>query len=143
MNNDTINLLKECNAGCKSATNSMEQVMSYVKNEKLKALIDKYNDSHIKLGDECHNMLNELGEQEKDPQKIPAMMAKVGTDMKLMMENTTHKVADLLIDGCNMGIKSLCGYINQYSTADETSTKLARRLVKIEQDFMNDLLEYL
>ena len=143
MNNDTINLLKECNAGCKSATNSMEQVMSYVKNEKLKALIDKYNDSHIKLGDECHNMLNELGEQEKEPQKIPAMMAKVGTDMKLMMENTTHKVADLLIDGCNMGIKSLCGYINQYSTADETSTKLARRLVKIEQDFMNDLLEYL
>lgn len=143
MNNDTINLLKECNAGCKSATNSMEQVMGYVKNEKLKALIDKYNDSHIKLGDECHNMLNELGEQEKDPQKIPAMMAKVGTDMKLMMENTTHKVADLLIDGCNMGIKSLCGYINQYSTADEASTKLARRLVKIEQDFMNDLLEYL
>ena len=75
MNNDTINLLKECNAGCKSATNSMEQVMSYVKNEKLKALIDKYNDSHIKLGDECHNMLNELGEQEKDPQKIPAMQS--------------------------------------------------------------------
>lgn len=143
MNNDTVNLLKECNAGCKSATNSMEQVLGYVKNEKLKALIDRYNDSHIKLGDECHNMLNELCEQEKDPQKIPAMMAKVGTDMKLMMENTTHKVADLLIDGCNMGIKSLCGYINRYSTADEKSIKLARRLVKIEQDFMNDLLEFL
>lgn len=143
MNNDTVNLLKECNAGCKSATNSMEQVLGYVKNEKLRALIDKYNDSHIKLGDECHDMLNELGEQEKEPQKIPAMMAKVGTDMKLMMENTTHKVADLLIDGCNMGIKSLCGYINKYTTADETSTKLARKLVKIEQDFMNDLLEFL
>lgn len=143
MNNDTINLLKECNAGCKSATNSMEQVMEYVKNEKLKALIEKYNDSHIKLGDECHDMLNSLGENEKDPQKIPAMMAKVGTDMKLMLDNTSHKVADLLIDGCNMGIKSLCGYINQYSTADEACTKLARKLVRIEQDFMNDLLEFL
>ena len=29
--NDTVCLLKECNAGCKSATNSMEQVMGYVK----------------------------------------------------------------------------------------------------------------
>lgn len=143
MNNDTVNLLKECNAGCKSATNSMEQVMEYVKNEKLRALIDRYNDSHIKIGDECHDILNSLGEQEKDPQKISAMMAKVGTDMKLMMENTTHKVADLLVDGCNMGIKSLCGYINQYTTADETSIKLAKKLVSLEKDFMNELLEYL
>lgn len=143
MNNDTVNLLKECNAGCKSATNSMEQVMEYVKNEKLRALIDRYNDSHIKIGDECHDILNSLGEQEKDPQKISAMMAKVGTDMKLMMENTTHKVADLLVDGCNMGIKSLCRYINQYTTADETSIKLAKKLVSLEKDFMNELLEYL
>ena len=143
MNNDTVNLLKECNAGCKSATNSMEQVMEYVKNEKLRALIDRYNDSHIKIGDECHDILNSLGEQEKDPQKISAMMAKVGTDMKLMMENTTRKVADLLVDGCNMGIKSLCRYINQYTTADETSIKLAKKLVSLEKDFMNELLEYL
>ena len=27
MNEDSINLLKECNSGCKSATNSMGQVM--------------------------------------------------------------------------------------------------------------------
>lgn len=87
--------------------------------------------------------MNSLGEQEKDPQKISAMMAKVGTDMKLMMENTTHKVADLLVDGCNMGIKSLCRYINQYTTADETSIKLAKKLVSLEKDFMNELLEYL
>lgn len=143
MDNDTVNLLKECNAGCKSATNSMEQVLEYVKNEKLRSLIESYNDRHIKIGDECHAMLNELGEDEKDPQKIPAMMAKVGTDMKLMMENSTHKIAELLIDGCNMGIKSLCEYINKYTTADEKCIKLARKLVKEEQEFMNDLLEYL
>jgi predicted nucleic acid-binding Zn-ribbon protein len=114
-----------------------------VKNEKLKALIEKCNDSHIKLGDECHDMLNELGENEKDPQKVSSMMAKLGTEMKLMMENTTHKVADLLIDGCNMGIKSLYEYINKYTTADEKSTGLAKKLVRIEQEFMNDLLEFL
>lgn len=37
MNEDTINLLQECNAGCKSATNSMEQVLPYIKNENLKS----------------------------------------------------------------------------------------------------------
>ena len=35
MHEDSINLLKECNSGCKSATNSMEQVLPYITNEKL------------------------------------------------------------------------------------------------------------
>ncbi|MBE5938167.1 MAG: hypothetical protein E7265_09095 [Lachnospiraceae bacterium] len=143
MNNDTVNLLKECNAGCKSATNSMEQVLGFVKNEKLRQLIERYNDSHIKIGDECHDMLNEMNENEKDPQKAASMMAKIGTEMKLMMDDSTKKVAELLIDGCNMGIKSLCKYINQYTTADEKCLRLTKRLVKLEQDFMNELLAYL
>jgi hypothetical protein len=51
MNEDTIKLLKELNAGCKSGTNSMEQVMPHVENEELKSLINKYNDIHISIGD--------------------------------------------------------------------------------------------
>ena len=121
----------------------MEQVLGFVKNEKLRQLIERYNDSHIKIGDECHDMLNEMNENEKDPQKAASMMAKIGTEMKLMMDDSTKKVAELLIDGCNMGIKSLCKYINQYTTADEKCLRLTKRLVKLEQDFTNDLLAYL
>ena len=70
MNEDTIFLLRELNAGCKSATNSMEQVKPYITNEKLMSIINEYNDKHIKIGDECHQMLNESNEGEKDPQEI-------------------------------------------------------------------------
>ncbi len=143
MNEDTISLLKECNSGCKSATNSMEQVLGYVKNEKLAALINKYNDKHIKLGDECHKLLNENNEDEKDPSKISAMFAEMGTDIKLKMENSTHKIADLLIDGCTMGIKSLSEYLHKYRSADENIIDLTKRLIKAEQEFMDELLEFL
>ncbi len=143
MNEDTISLLKECNSGCKSATNSMEQVLGYVKNEKLAALIDKYNDKHIKVGDECHKLLNENNEDEKDPSKISAMFAEMGTDIKLKMENTTHKIADLLIDGCVMGIKSLSEYLHKYRSADENIVDLTKKLIKIEREFMDELLEFL
>ncbi len=143
MNEDTISLLKECNSGCKSATNSMEQVLGYVKNEKLAALIDKYNDKHIKLGDECHKLLNENNEDEKDPSKISSMFAEMGTDIKLKMESSTHKIADLLIDGCVMGIKSLSGYLHKYRSAEDNVTDLTKRLIKAEQEFMDELLEFL
>ena len=143
MNEDTINLLKECNAGCKSATNSMEQVQSYIENEKLKSIIDEYNDKHIKIGDECHQMLNVYHEKEKDPQVSAKAFSWISTEMKLMMNNDDHKIADIMIDGCNMGIKSVSGYINKYKTADKDSVDLAKKLVKVEQEFMNELLGYL
>lgn len=143
MNDDTINLLKECNAGCKSATNSMEQVQQYMNDENLKILIDEYNDKHIKLGDECHQMLNELEEEEKDPSTMAKAFSWFSTEVKLMMDDSSHKIADLMIDGCNMGIKSVSEYINKYNTASNESMDLAKRLVKIEQDFMSMLLIYL
>lgn len=143
MSNDTVKLLRECNAGCKSATNSMEQVLRYLDNEDLKILIDEYNDKHIKLGDECHQMLNELDEEEKDPDKMAKTFSWISTEVKLMMDDNSQKIAELMIDGCNMGIKSLSKYINQYKNASNESVDLAKRLIKIEQEFMNELLKYL
>jgi len=143
MNEDTINLLKECNAGCKSATNSMEQVKPYIENESLKAIIDNYNDKHIKIGDECHQMLNKYHEEEKDPQAIAKAFSWISTEMKLMLKGNSNEVADIMIDGCNMGIKSVSKYINKYKNASNESINLAKSIVKIEQEFMNELLAYL
>lgn len=143
MNEDTIFLLRECNAGCKSATNSMEQVIPYISNEKLLSIINDYNDKHIKLGDECHQMLNENNEGEKDPKVTAKAFSWISTEMKLIMNNDNHKIADIMIDGCNMGIKSVSKYINKYKAASDGSINLAKKLVKIEQEFMNDMLEYM
>ncbi len=143
MSEDTIKLLKECNSGCKSATNSMEQVHPYINNESLKTLIDEYNDKHIKIGDECHQLLNELQEEEKDPNPVAKAFSWVSTEIKLMMNDDTHKIAELMIDGCNMGIKSVSEYINKYKNASSESIELAKRLVSVEQDFMNKLLAFL
>ena len=143
MSNDTVKLLRECNAGCKSATNSMEQVLRYLDNEDLKMLIDEYNDKHIRLRDECHQMLNELDEEEKDPDKMAKTFSWISTEVKLMMDDNSQKIAELMIDGCNLGIKSLSKYINQYKNASNESVDLAKRLIKIEQEFMNELLKYL
>ena len=143
MNEDSINLLKECNAGCKSATNSMEQVEPFINNEELRSVIDKYNDKHIKIGDECHEMLNEMGEDEKDPHAIAKVFSWVSTEVKLMVNDDSSKIAQLMVDGCNMGIKSVSKYINQYKDTSKEIMTLAKNLVKIEQEFMDDLLVFI
>ena len=143
MKYESVELLKECNSGCKSATNSMEQVLSYVKEESLKKIIDDYNKKHIKLGDECHKLLNDMGEDEKDPNAFSQAMASFGTDLKLMMNDGSDKIADLMVDGCNMGIKSLSKAVNKYKDAEDKVKDIAFEIISIEQDFMNELLGYL
>ena len=143
MNRDTVCLLKECNSGCKCATNSMEQMMPFLKDKpELKKLIEHYNDRHIKIGDECHALLNSVDLDEKDPPSIVKAMSWFSTEIKLLMDDTESRIAGLMVDGCSMGIKSLSGYLNQYSEASEDCRKLTRKLIDLEQEFMDELLKF-
>lgn len=65
------------------------------------------------------------------------------TNMKLGMDNSDSTIADLVTDGCDMGIKSLHKYMNQYKAADETSKGLCRDLISIEEELRKDLRKYL
>ena len=143
MNQDTINLLQQCNAGCKNATNSMEQVTPFIKDESFHQLIADYDRKHIALGDECHKLLAQCGEEEKDPSTVTKAFSWLGTEMKMLADDSTKKIAELMMDGCHMGIKSVGGYCNQYRSATPESMRLARHLIETEQTFQKDLLTYL
>ena len=143
MIDDTKKLLKECNAGCKSATNSIEQVIEFVKDSEFKELLENYNKKHIDIGDKCHELLNNINEDEKDPKIIAKTMAWFSTEIKLMLDNTNAEISDLLIDGCNMGIKSLNKYINSYPSASSNVIDLTKKLIEIEENMREDLYKYL
>lgn len=143
MNVDTINLLKECNSGCKMATDTIEQVMPHVRDEKMKEELQQYNAVHVKLGDKCHELLNRFGKDEKDPAAMAKVMAKIETGMKIMMDGDGEKIADLMVDGCGMGIKSLHKQMNRYPAADAEVKKLTKDIIEAEEKFMRTMYQYL
>ena len=69
MQDHTIRLLKECNSGCKMAVNSMQQILGYVSDGKLRRLIEEYEEKHQKLEYESFRKLTELNEAGKEPEK--------------------------------------------------------------------------
>ncbi len=139
MNQDSINLLKECNAGCKSAVNSLHQIKGYTKEERLIKLIDKYTKKYEDIGDKIHDVLNRQGESEKDPQTISKAFATAGTEMKLMFNSDEDNITKLLLDGCNMAVKSVSEYVNKYKEADNDSINMANDLIDLAVDFIKDL----
>lgn len=142
-NSDTVKLLKECDAGSKMAVTSLDEVMENVKDEKLKELLKTSKDHHENLGNEIHSLLIEYHSEEKDPNPMAKSMSWLKTNMKMSMDKSDATVADLLTDGCNMGIKSLYKYMNQYPTADKKVVHLCNNLIDIERQLREGLRKYL
>lgn len=143
MNEDTVKLLRECNSGIKMGVESIDNVYPYVKSESLKKVLNACKDKHATLGDEAHRELLNADESTKNVHPV----AQVMSDMKIRAKITIHKsdstIADLMTDGCNMGIKSIYKYLNQYKNASDTSKSIANRLISMEQELRTDLRQYL
>lgn len=139
----TKKLLEECNSGCKMGINSMKQVSDYIKDDKLKDLVNEYIRKHQDLEKETSRLLQQSGEEEKDPGPVAAAFSKVTTEVKLMIKDDSSQIAKLLTDGSNMGIQSISKAVNQYCHASTDSIALAKRLVKAEERFMKDLQPFL
>lgn len=140
---DTEKLLQECDAGTKMAVTSIDEVMDKVTSSNMKSLLEETKDHHSKLGNEIHSLLISHDTDEKDPSPIAKSMSWMKTNMNMYMDKSDETVADLLTDGCNMGVKSLNRYLNQYKAADKKSKELCTRLISIEEQFCKELSQYL
>lgn len=140
---DTIKLLRECDAGVKMGVTSIDDVLQYVHAAKLKELLTECKDEHEQLGREIQQLLDRYGDDGKDPNPMAKGMSWMKTNVKLAMNESDHTIADLITDGCNMGVKSLNRYLNQYKAADEVSKDIAKRLINLEEKLAVDIRGFL
>ena len=142
-NRDSIKLLKECDAGSKMAVSSLEDILDKVENVHLKKLLHETKEHHEQLGNEIHSLLMKYGSEEKDPNPMAKGMSWIKTNAKKMVDESDETVADLITDGCNMGVKSLNKYLNQYKAADEVSKDITKRLINLEEKLAIDIRQFL
>ena len=140
---DTIKLLRECDAGVKMGVSSIEEVLPYVKSDKLEALLTKCKEEHGGLDREIQELLDKYKDDGKNPNPIAKGMSWMKTSVKLAMHESDHTIADLMTDGCNMGVKSLNRYLNQYEAADEVTKDITKRLIQLEEKLAVDIRGYL
>ena len=140
---DTIKLLNECNAGIKMAVESLDEVLDKAKNENLITILRNSLEEHKKLGDLTHQKLNEFHDKDKEPSALAKAMSWMSTNLKLFTGDVDEKIADLITEGCNMGIKSISRYLNQYPNSRDDVKDLVHELIKIEDKLVLELRSYL
>lgn len=140
---DTICLLRECDAGIKMGISSINDVLDSVQSEGLKKYLTDCKAEHQALEQEIQTLLRDYHDEGKQPNVMAKSMSWVKTNMKMAVDGSDQTIADLMTDGCNMGVKSLNKYLNQYKAASERVKDIAKRLINLEEKLTVDIRKYL
>ena len=140
---DTIRLYRECDSGVKMGISSIGDVVDHVKSDELRTLLIDCKREHERLEEQIKERLDSYGDDGKRPNPIAKGMSWVKTEMKLAMHDSDKTIASLMTDGCDMGVKSLSKYLNQYEAAEEHAKDTAKKLIAIEDRLSTDLRGFL
>ncbi|MGN0775008.1 MAG: hypothetical protein ACI4MP_14580 [Candidatus Ventricola sp.] len=140
---DTLRLLRECDAGIKMGVSAIDEVVDKAQDEALRGLLSRSKAEHEALKASLQAALDRFGIEGKNPPPVAKALSAVKTGMELRMKPTDAAIADLITDGCGMGIKSLSKYLNQYAAADESAKDVCKKLIALEEQLAKALRGYL
>ena len=140
---DTIRLLRECDAGIQMGVSAIDDVLERVQAPDMYRRLSACKRAHESLKTEINVMLADCHDDGKAPNPLAQGMSWLKTNAAIAMNGSDQTIASLMTDGCNMGVKSLGRYLNQYEAASEDSKDITKRLIGLEQKLSDDLCEYL
>lgn len=140
---DTIKLLRECDSGIKMGISAIDEVMEYAHSDEMRVFLQESSEENERLKNDLQKVLADYNDNGKEPDPIAKGMSWIKTNFKLKMNESDSTIAELMTDGCNMGIESLSRYLNQYKAADERSKSIAKRLIKAEEKLSQNMRQFL
>lgn len=140
---DSVRLLRETNAGIQMGMSSIDDIIDDIDNTELRTVMSDARKEHEQLGGEAHEMLLRYGCDTKEPHPIAKAMSTIKTNVKMAAEHDDKAAAELLTDGCNMGVKKLNQYLNDYSKADPEIKSLTKKVIRSEEKLCKDVRAYL
>jgi hypothetical protein len=139
-----------CMVSCASSPTVMTIGTYEVSYDMLRYFVKNYmngytdiTEQHFMVDSELQEQLDRFGDEGKDPNPMAKGMSWMKTNVKLGLKESDKTIADLITDGCNMGVKSLNRYLNQYEAADERSKDITKRLINLEEQLAVDIRQFL
>lgn len=145
MDNNDLNVLDEVNKGATMGMDAIEFITKKVGDENFKKTLDieynKYRDISRRA-----NKIYDTYTYEKEPHETSAMnkiMTWWGVQMKAMNDKSNSNLSEMLMNGTNMGIIEGRRLLNQNPNINEEIHTLLGDFVKMQEDSVETLKQYL
>ena len=144
--NTEVNVLDELNKGASMGKDAIHYIMDKVEDDSLKKELNRQYHKYKVISDEIHKLYPEYAEnEESEPHETNAMtrfMTWAGIEMKTMNDDTTSHLAEILMQGTNMGIIEGRRLLN-HKGEDENINRLLDEYVEMQEEAVEKLKEFL
>lgn len=138
-----INVLDELNKGACMGQDAIHFILDKVKDNDLKKVLNEQYKKYQDITDRISKLYPEYSE--KEPHETNAMnkvMTWYGIEMKTLMDDSTSKITELLLQGTNMGIIEGRKLLNNKDT-DKEIHKLIQEYVNMQEECVEQLKQFL
>ena len=143
--NETAELLDRMYKNVKMGSDSIVNLMPKVKDENLRTEMTRELSRLEGFSSEISKMLRAEGKKPKEEGIVSKLSAKMRMNMNTMIESTSSHIAEMMMEGYTMGITDMTKDIRERENTkvSEASLRLAREIVKFEEDSFSKMKKFL
>ena len=140
---NNINTLHELNKGCSMGIVALNYIIPKINEDKFRDLLEKQTIEYKDLSTRISKLYEEYTSNEiAETTIMEKVMSWYGINKDMAFDNSISKVADLLIQGTNMGIIEGRKLLNN-KTMDKKIKKICKEYIKMQEAYLEKLKEYL
>lgn len=143
MKENNINILDEISKGCSMGENALKDIMDKADDNDFKKILKKHLEQYEAISKKIEDLYDEYSDDE--PHELNVMektMTWYGIQMRTMTDSSTSKLAELLMQGNNMGIIEGRRLLNN-KEMDKDIEKVTDEFVRMQEKAVEELKEYL
>ena len=143
MKENNINILDEISKGCSMGENALKDIMEKADDNDFKKLLKKHLEQYEAISKKIEDLYDEYSDDE--PHELNVMektMTWYGIQMRTMTDSSTSKLAELLMQGNNMGIIEGRRLLNN-KEMDKDIEKVTDEFVRMQEKAVEELKDYL
>lgn len=141
--NGNAELLNFVYQNSEMGVNTIEQLLEIVEDENFKKRLESQVNEYREINKAARQALNENGYDEKGISTLDKIKTYLMVNMQTLNDKSTSHIAEMLVIGSNMGVINAIKNIRKYKNAEPGIVGLMERLLKFEENNIQELKAFL
>ena len=141
--NGNVELLNYIHQNSEMGQDTIKQLVGISKDEEYKKMLQSQLEEYKMIYDTTDEKIKELNKQAKDINVFSKASTYFMVNLNTLVNKTQSHISEMLIQGSTMGIIDITKKIKEYPNADKEILDLANKLLKLEQNNVEECKKYL
>lgn len=141
--NNNVEFLNYVSKNAEMGSTSIKDLINVVEDENFKEILRNQIDEYEKIYEEANQLLDNYNEEQKETNPLQKFTSYIMIKMNLLTNKSTSHIAEMMMKGSNMGIIDIEKKLNSFDNLDKNVNYLGEKLLKIEENNIEQLKPYL